>query len=495
MSTTYFSILTTIGEAKLANAVALGTQLRITHMAVGDGGGALPAPSPAQSTLVNEVRRAPLNELKPDPANPSQLIAEQVIPETVGGWWIREAGLIDEDGDLIVVCNLPPTYKPQLTEGSGRTQVVRIVSLFSSTANVQLKIDPAVVLATRGYVDDKISAELTRRDSKQSVRVATTAAIALNGLQTIDGIVLAVGDRVLVKNQAAGAENGIYTVAAGAWTRAADADTAIEVTPGLFVPVEQGTANADSLWQLSTDAPIVLGTTPLIFEMAAGRTGVAAGTYRSVTVNARGLVIGATNPASEAIVRLTTGQALPASNIGPIWHDDYNSLMTWQAFTANGAAYIGYASVLIGSLLADTQPTPRSGYIKSGIANLSRTTYAALRAWAIHNGFMVAEGVWASGRIAVKDNADGTTFTAYDVRGEFARFWDDGRGVVTGQSFGAWLADELKSHSHSYVTQGATANVSGDGSGMEYATTAQTGATGGTETRPRSVALLAAIKF
>lgn len=90
-----------------------------------------------------------------DPQNSSQIIAEQVIPETEGGWWIREVGLFDETGALIAVGNCPESYKPQLTEGSGRTQTVRMVLITSSTDNITLKIDPAVVLATRKYVDDK----------------------------------------------------------------------------------------------------------------------------------------------------------------------------------------------------------------------------------------------------------------------------------------------------------------------------------------------------
>lgn len=219
--------------------------------------------------------------------------------------------------------------------------------------------------------------------------------------------------------------------------------------------------------------------------------------------------------------RFTAGQPLPTSNIGPIWHDDYNSLMTWQAFNANGANYTGYASVLVGSLLADTQPTPRAGYVKSGVQNLSRTTYAALRGWAMHNGVMVALGTWAAGDIAVADNADGTTFRAYDVRAEFPRYWDDGRGVDTGRAFGSRQRGSLAvgddgnntaalrfdneglSARYGYDTPtlaqlnadypnrmflGVNTNTSGDGG---YNTAPDYWGV----SRPRNVALLAAIKF
>ncbi len=156
MSAKFYTLLTDIGAAKLANAAALGVPLKITQMAVGDGGGVLPTPNAQQTKLVGEKRRAALNMLYIDPQNSSQVIAEQVMPETEGGWWIREVGLFDETGALIAVGNCPESYKPQLAEGSGRTQTVRMVLITSSTDNITLKIDPSVVLATRKYVDDKV---------------------------------------------------------------------------------------------------------------------------------------------------------------------------------------------------------------------------------------------------------------------------------------------------------------------------------------------------
>lgn len=152
---TYFAILTEVGEAKLANAIALGQTLKLKSLAVGDGNGNLPMPSRAQKALIHEVRRAGLNQLTIDPANTSQIIVEQVLPEDVGGWWIREIGIYDEAGDLCAVANCPPSYKPLMTEGSGRTQVVRVVLIVASTAAIELKIDPAVILATRKYVDER----------------------------------------------------------------------------------------------------------------------------------------------------------------------------------------------------------------------------------------------------------------------------------------------------------------------------------------------------
>ncbi|MGL5815342.1 MAG: phage tail protein [Aeromonas sp.] len=181
MSAIYFAIPTHAGQAKIANAIALGIPLKITHMAVGDGNGQPVTPNPAQLSLVREQRRAPLNTLFQDPLNPAQLVAEQIIPETVGGWWIREVGLFDDSGTLIAIANSPDTYKPQLSEGSGRTQTIRMVLIVSDTSAVELKIDPSVVLATRKYVDDVMAAHKLSRDhpagtkaEKGMLRLATT---------------------------------------------------------------------------------------------------------------------------------------------------------------------------------------------------------------------------------------------------------------------------------------------------------------------------------
>ncbi|WP_228005776.1 phage tail protein [Xenorhabdus sp. BG5] len=164
MSTKYFALLTQLGADKLANAAALGTKIEITHMAVGDGGGKLPTPDTKQTKLINEKRRAAINTLSIDPKNTNQIIAEQLIPENEGGWWIREIGLYDKDGILIAVGNCAETYKPQLQEGSGRTQTIRMILIVSSANAVTLKVDPSVVLATREYVDDSIKKHANSRN-------------------------------------------------------------------------------------------------------------------------------------------------------------------------------------------------------------------------------------------------------------------------------------------------------------------------------------------
>lgn len=166
MTAKYFAILTNYGAAQLANAVALGTQMNISKMAVGDGGGTLPVPDPAQTKLVRETRRAAVNQVSIDEKNPNFIIAEQVIPENEGGWFIREIGLFDDNGGLIAVGNAPETYKPNLQEGSGRTQVIQIVLMVSSTQAITLKVDPSVVLATREYVIKSVDAAIQASEAR-----------------------------------------------------------------------------------------------------------------------------------------------------------------------------------------------------------------------------------------------------------------------------------------------------------------------------------------
>ena len=172
MTVKYYAILTNQGAARLANATMLGSKLNLTQMAVGDANGVLPTPDPAQTKLINQKRIAPLNLLSVDPNNQSQIIAEQIIPENEGGFWIREIGLYDDEGVLIAVANCPETYKPLLQEGSGRTQTIRMILVVTNTEAITLKIDPSVVLATRKYVDDEVLELRLYVDDQMSKHIA-----------------------------------------------------------------------------------------------------------------------------------------------------------------------------------------------------------------------------------------------------------------------------------------------------------------------------------
>ncbi|EFB8220636.1 TPA: phage tail protein [Escherichia coli] len=174
MSTTtrkFKTIITDTGTKKLAQAAAPdGKPVRLTHMAVGDGGGTLPTPDSKQTRLVHEVWRHTVNRVILDATHQNRIIAELVIPPETGGFWIREIGVFDEHGDLIAVGNTAESYKPAVAEGSGRAQTFRTILTVSSTATVALTVDNTMVMATVDYVDDKLKEhEQSRRHPDASL--------------------------------------------------------------------------------------------------------------------------------------------------------------------------------------------------------------------------------------------------------------------------------------------------------------------------------------
>nr|DAH05772.1 MAG TPA: tail collar fiber protein [Caudoviricetes sp.] len=174
MSTTtrkFKTIITDTGAQKLAQAAAPdGKPVRLTHMAVGDGGGTLPTPDSKQTCLVHEVWRHTVNRVILDATHQNRIIAELVIPPETGGFWVREIGVFDEHGDLIAVGNTAESYKPTVAEGSGRAQTFRTILTVSSTATVELTVDNTMVMATVDYVDDKLKEhEQSRRHPDASL--------------------------------------------------------------------------------------------------------------------------------------------------------------------------------------------------------------------------------------------------------------------------------------------------------------------------------------
>lgn len=208
------------------------------------------------------------------------------------------------------------------------------------------------------------------------------------------------------------------------------------------------------------------------------------------------------DPHPQYVRNLAAGAALPSVDEGTIWHPDFNSLMTWQSFTSNGANYTGYASVDIGLIRLDTQQVPRGGRVKIGVSGLP--TSLALYHWAKHNGLMLTSG-WSAGTLFYRDFGNGT-FGTPDVRGEHPRFWDDLRGVVPSQAFGAWLQDAFQGHNHAFKNgpaEGDAGDVTTNGNGhaWEIATpwVTEMGGYGApriaTETRGRSTAFAGSIQI
>ena len=199
MANEFFTLLTASGKAKLAAAQANGAPLQISQMAVGDGdNGGYYTPSESQTALKHETWRGALNHLAVDPNNPSWVVAEAVLPDTVGGFYIREVGLFDSRGDLIAVGKFPESYKPLLAAGSNKQLYVRMILEVSNTAAVTLLVDPSVVLATRSAVEQRIAEELAKRDLPLAALPQPCVATADNRMAVTAAAVAGQGGTVSV---------------------------------------------------------------------------------------------------------------------------------------------------------------------------------------------------------------------------------------------------------------------------------------------------------
>ena len=178
-NTLYIAMLTDVGAAQQAKAIASGTPWNITHMGVGDGNGITPIPSKLQKNLVNENLRLKLNRLTVRADRPV-ISAELILPSNVGGWWVREVGLYDSTGALVAVASYPPTYKPTLAQGTGRTQGIRLQILVSSTANITIQDDPTLVTATLSTVREEIG----KGEAGSAIKLKTARTISVSGAAT-----------------------------------------------------------------------------------------------------------------------------------------------------------------------------------------------------------------------------------------------------------------------------------------------------------------------
>jgi phage-related tail fiber protein len=465
----YYTLLTNAGIAYETACKAAGIPIKLSQISVGDGGGAVYNPAATATALKREVWRGPLNALFQDEKNPSWLLAEVTIPPEVGGWYVREAGLWTDTGILYAIVKYPESFKPVLaTSGSGKEFYIRSIFETSNAALVTLLIDDTVVKATRAWVMSYLAEELGKLDGKQSVRVAATANVVLNGAQQIDGVAVVAGDRVLLSNQTLAKDNGLWVVANGDWVRASDASTSAKVTPALTVMVEEGTVNGDSLWHLTTNGPITLGTTALTFEMLAGRTGIQPGTYKSLTVDKYGRATGGSNP-----------ETLAGFGI----KDTYTK--------AEIEAMIAEASALpVGAMVPFPLDKVPPGFLEIDGSVKSIAVYPDLAAFL--------------GTVFNKGDEGAGNFRLPESRGEFLRGWDHGRGVDAGRAIGSWQADDNKAHSHTVTRMQAFANASGsnpaavvvDNGNMAVTLNFGTGfnSSGGTEARPRNMAVMWCIK-
>ena len=501
MSTKFYTLLTDIGAAKLASAAALGVPLKITYMAVGDGGGVLPTPDAKQTALVNEKRRAALNMLYIDPQNSSQIIAEQVIPENEGGWWIREVGLFDESGALIAVGNCPESYKPQLAEGSGRTQTVRMVLITSSTDNITLKIDPAVVLATRKYVDDKALELKVYADDQMAKHLAAPdphSQYAPKASPTFTGT---------PKAPTPAAGNNTTQVATTAFVQAAltalingapaTLDTLKEIAAAinndpnfsttinnalalkapLSSPALTGTPTAPTAAQSVNNTQIA--TTAFVKSAIAGMVGSAPAALD--TLNELAAALGNDPNFATTMLNALAGKQPLDNTLTNLSGKDVAGLLTYLG--------LGEGSALpVGVPVPWPSATPPTGWLKCNGAAFSAEEYPELAK------------AYPTNKLP-------------DLRGEFIRGWDDGRGIDAGRVLLSIQTGMLEKHRHIVVandgydtkdewelatifkktyTQGLGLDAANTGGSLIPSPTLHSrgsiGNTGGSETRPRNIA-------
>ncbi|HFK6847393.1 tail fiber protein [Escherichia coli] len=499
MTVKYYAILTNQGAARLANATMLGSKLNLTQMTVGDANGVLPTPDPAQTKLINQKRIAPLNLLSVDPNNQSQIIAEQIIPENEGGFWIREIGLYDDEGVLIAVANCPETYKPQLQEGSGRTQTIRMILVVTNTEAITLKIDPAVVLATRKYVDDKIS------EHEQSRR-HPDASLTAKGFTQLSSATNSTSETLAATPKAVKAA---YDLANGKYT-AQDATTARK---GL---VQLSSATNSTSETLAATPKAVKAA----YDLANGKY-----TAQNATTTQKGLVqlSSATNSTSETLA--ATPKAVKAAYDLANGRQPANAILTALAGLATAADKLPYFTGVDRAAL--------TALTSVGRAILSKpSTQGVLDYLGLGEGSALPVGVpvpWPSATPPTGWlKCNGAAFdkvkyphlaTAYpsgklpDLRGEFIRGWDDGRGIDAGRALLSIQTGMLEKHRHIVVandgydskeewelatifrrayTQGRGLDAADAGGTLIPSPTLHTrgsiGNTGGSETRPRNIA-------
>ncbi|EIJ0353746.1 phage tail protein [Escherichia coli] len=464
MTVKYYAILTNQGAARLANATMLGSKLNLTQMAVGDANGVLPTPDPAQTKLINQKRIAPLNLLSVDPNNQSQIIAEQIIPENEGGFWIREIGLYDDEGVLIAVANCPETYKPQLQEGSGRTQTIRMILVVTNTEAITLKIDPSVVLATRKYVDDKISEhEQSRRhpDASLTVKGFTQLSSAINSeSETLAATPKAVKAAYDLANGKYTAQNATTTQKGIVQLSSATNSTSetLAATPKAVKVVMDETnkkapLNSPALTGTPTTPTAPQGTNntqiaSTAFVMAAITALVDSSPDALNTLNELAAALGndpnfattmtnalAGKQPKDATLTALAELATSADKLPYFTGADRAAL---TALTSVGRAILGktstqgvldYLGLGEGSALPVGVPvpwpsaTPPTGWLKCNGAAFSSEMYPNLAK------------AYPANKLP-------------DLRGEFIRGWDDGRGVDAGRALLNWQPHTILDHAH-----------------------------------------------
>lgn len=258
----------------------------------------------------------------------------------------------------LVADDIPSLTAAKISDFDTQVQTNTLDSLAAAVGDIDCGSQKLINVATpvsdtdaanKAYVD----AARSGLDVKGSVRVATTGDITLSGLQTVDGVSLVAGDRVLVKNQSIAADNGIYIVVnGGTWTRAADANSDAEVNPGMFTFVEEGTVNADSGWVLTNNATVNLGTTGLAFAQFSGAGSIQAGaglTKTGNTIDVVGTANRITVNADNIDIASTYAGQTSITTLGTVTGGTWNATTVGVAYGGTGITSAAQGSVLVAN--------------------------------------------------------------------------------------------------------------------------------------------------
>ncbi|MCL0006024.1 phage tail protein [Providencia rettgeri] len=548
----YFALLTKLGENLLAQATALGTKLELTHMAVGDGGGSLPTPDTNQTKLIAEKRRAAINTLFIDDKNKNQIIAEQIIPEQDGGWWIREIGLFDKAGNLIAVANCPETYKPQLAEGSGRTQSIRIVLIVSHTESITLKIDPSVVLATREYVNteitvldkkiDALSAQ-AKLDLNKKFDKANISGVKGNDNDKVPSLHLfttEIGKLAVIGYSYSKIESDGRYQPKENYAPAGDYATNASLNSGLNEKVNK--TNGEILGRLgikaNDDYPYLnlVGASGALTTLQANVSD-AANMITIVNRDSAGTAKNSVRIPNRTGITMLVGDYGIGSKVSPIVkgnelvsgipaqmfrqgggnNDDTNTFSAWGSgvsipydatrqyglfFSGKGNLVQHYASidgVITRYSLYSTANavTDRNGNLKvSGSDVLSDCPVGSPIPWpqaTAPSGFLVCNGQSFNKTTYPLLAKAYSTGILPDLRAEFLRGLDAGRGIDSGRAVLSAQGDAFRAHNHSVIGEDSGSGTAyfGRGNGNRRAISKDAmNLEGGTETRPRNIAFL-----
>jgi phage-related tail fiber protein len=463
----FSTIHTTIGLQRIAQAEATGTPINLVEMAVGDGNGNTFTTSEGMTGLVRECYRAAVNRVFQDPDNPQKFTAELIVPASVGGFTIREIGIFDSDGSLFAVANTPDAYKPTSSEGAYSDGAYRMEFMAANASVITLQIDPNVAVATQTWIQNNV----------------TTCTLLPGGTT----------GQVLRK-----ASNGCGDTE---WGNPADVNVVVST-----IEETQTLATSQTVVILST-----VTTNGLAVYVEGERLDRAAGAFGwqpDALDPDTTIVLGASYTAGS---RITLVQNEPLGDVQfPLARDQNLADLPNKATSRANLDVYSKAETdqraPAGAVVHFARSTAPTGWLKANGAAVSRTAYDALFA-VIGTNFGAGDGF--------------NTFNLPDLRGEFLRGLDDGRGLDSGRGLGTVQASQNLAHAHGGSTTPSgehnhALNTNGVGAGRvgvnegalhsgsgKISSSTTTAANhqhgiasdGGSEARPRNVALLACIKF